>query len=55
MGTAEKLGNLEDNLAVVMDGVRLEETAEKSEVLLGVTIQSDFKWSKQIIYISWPQ
>ena len=48
LGTAERLRILEDNLAVVMDGVRLEETVEKSEFLLGVTIQSDLKWFKQI-------
>ena len=35
-----------------MDVVRLEEIAEKSEVLLGVTIQSDLKWSKQIIELT---
>ena len=31
-----------------MDGVNLEKSKEKNEVMLGVCIQSDLKWSEQI-------
>ena len=31
-----------------MDGIRLEESAEKSEELLGIKIQCNLKWSNQI-------
>ena len=31
-----------------MDGVTLEESGEKSEELLGITVQCNLKWSKQI-------
>ena len=31
-----------------MDEIRLEESKEKSEDLLGVTMQSNLKWSQQI-------
>ena len=47
MGTAERLQKVEE-LNVVMDGVVLEESVEKSELLLGVIMQSDLKWSLQI-------
>ena len=33
---------------VEMDGVILEESLDRSEVLLGVTMQCDLKWSHQI-------
>ena len=48
MGTSARLQNMEEELVVVMDGVRLKESVEKSEVLLGVTMQCDLKWSMQI-------
>ena len=47
MGTAERL-QLTDDLNVEMDGVILEESEERSEVLLGVIIQCDHKWSLQL-------
>ena len=48
MGTSQRLMNLDDKLNVVMDGVTLEESLEKHEVLLGVTMQCDLKWSEQV-------
>ena len=48
IGTSARLKNLEDDLIVVMDEIRLEESKEKSEDLLGVTMQSNLKWSQQI-------
>ena len=47
MGTAKRLNNLDDQLSVVMDGVTLQENQDRCELLLGVYIQSDLKWSKQ--------
>jgi hypothetical protein len=47
MGTAARLQIIEQ-LNVVMDEVVLEESVEKSEVLLGVVMQCDLKWSLQI-------
>ena len=48
MGTAQRLQNLDAGLKVEMDGILLKETEEKCEVLLGVKIQCDLKWSEQI-------
>ena len=33
---------------VTMDGIRLEESDEKSEELLGIKIQCNLKWFNQI-------
>ena len=48
MGTSQRLNNLEEKLVVVMDGVTLEESKDKCEVLLGITMQCDLKWSEQV-------
>ena len=48
MGTSARLQNMEDDLVVEMDGVILEGSLDRSEVLLGVTMQCDLKWSQQI-------
>ena len=48
MGTSVRIKSMEKELVVVMDGVKLKETVEKSETLLGVKIQSDLKWSQQV-------
>ena len=48
MGTRARLAGLTEAMRVVMDGVVLEESSEKSEVLLGVKIQSNLEWSSQI-------
>ena len=47
MGTSERL-QVTEQLSVEMDGVELKESAEKSETLLGVVIQSYLKWSLQM-------
>ena len=39
---------MEYHLCVEMDGIKLKESEDKSEVLLGVTMQSNLKWSLQI-------
>ena len=48
MGTRIKLAGLTEAMEVVMDGVVLEESKEKSEVLLGIKIQNNLEWSSQI-------
>ena len=39
---------MEQDLVVMMEGVRLEESPERCEELLGITVQCDLKWSEQI-------
>ena len=53
MGTANKLRTMvEEKVVVEMDGVQLEESSEESEVLLGIRVQSNLKWSEQINYLT---
>ena len=52
MGTSNRLQNMVEELVVEMDGVRLEESVEKSELLLGVNMQCDLKWSEQILALT---
>ena len=49
-GTSQRLRRMDisEKLDIEMDGFKLFESAEKSEYLLGVHIQSDLKWTKQI-------
>ena len=48
VGTSARLQQMQEDLVVTMDGVTLEESGEKSEELLGITVQCNLKWSKQI-------
>ena len=48
MGTAEKLQTMNEELVVKMDGMTLEESEDKFELLLGVKVQSNLKWSEQV-------
>ena len=52
MGTAEKLRTINEDLKVNMDGVTLKETEDKFEVLLGIKMQSNLKWSEQVETLS---
>ena len=47
VGTAERLRNT-DQLEVFMDGVKLQESQDKCELLLGVEIQANLKWHSQV-------
>ena len=49
-GTSQRLRRMDisGTLDIKMDGFKLSESPEKSEYLLGVHIQSDLKWTKQI-------
>ena len=49
MGTDLRLRNLQEELSVTMDGIRLKQSDSKSEVLLGIHIQSNLKWTQQIM------
>ena len=52
VGTSERLQTLSEELEVFMDDVKLEETEGKVELLLGIKMQSNLKWSEQIQYLS---
>ena len=46
-GTAERL-RITPAIEVTMDGIRLEESVDKCELLLGVEIQANLKWKSQV-------
>ena len=48
MSTADRLQTLDQQLQVLMDGVILEESIDKFEVLLGISVYCNLKWSEQI-------
>ena len=48
VGISERLASLELKVEVTMDGVRLENSQEKSEFLLGCELQPNLKWSSQV-------
>ena len=48
LGTSERLAGLAHKVEVTMDGVRLEDSQEKSEFLLGCELQHNLKWSSQV-------
>ena len=48
VGTQERLRTLPELPRVQMDGVIIEEGQEKSELLLGCTVQSNLKWHSQV-------
>ena len=49
-GTSQRMKrmDIDRDLNVVMDGFSLTESEEHSEYLLGVHIQADLKWTKQV-------
>ena len=48
VGTASKLKKLDSDLCATLDGKKLEQNEKKVEVLLGLHIQADLKWSSHI-------
>ena len=48
VGTGARLRVQNSGLDVFMDGVRLKESAEKSELLLGCYIEPNLRWHKQV-------
>ena len=48
VGTQERLRITPHQPRVQMDGIMLEECPEKSELLLGCTVQSNLKWHSQV-------
>ena len=52
MGTSPKLKANNHHLKVDMGGVQLTQSDKKSELLLGIQIQEDLKWSEQITFLA---
>ena len=52
-GTSRKLSNINahDDANVQLEGLRLQESEEKCENILGVIFQSDLKWNKQVLAV----
>ena len=48
VGTKERLNTLSDALDVTMDGIKLVESNEPSELLLGCQLETGLKWHSQI-------
>ena len=44
VGTLQRLNSLPENVQVTMDGVDLEESVEKYELLLGCIVEPNLKW-----------
>ena len=49
LGTEERISRPGNRVSVSMDGIALEESVGKYEVLLGCYIQPNLKWKKQIL------
>ena len=52
-GTSRKLSNINvhDDANVQLEGLRLQESEDKCENILGVIFQSDLKWNKQVLAV----
>ena len=50
VGTQERL-RITEQPSITMDGIILKENSDKCELLLGVKIQSNLKWTKQIAWL----
>ena len=48
VGTLQRLRNLDDEIDVTMDGIKLVESEDEFELLLGCQLQSSLKWHIQI-------
>ena len=48
VGTSQRVAGLTHTAKVEMDGIHLEENNERSEALLGVSVQFNVKWNKTI-------
>ena len=48
VGTSRRLGALNEQLEVVMDGVTLKESEDQVETLLGIKIKCDLEWTMQV-------
>jgi len=49
-GTSSRLKMQESSVVVHMDGIRLNESTDRNELLLGCYVESTLKWHKQIDY-----
>ena len=52
-GTSQRLGRMDvsQNINVMLNGQRLEESREKCENILGVQVESDLKWYKHVQFL----
>ena len=52
-GTSQRMQRMDitNELNITMDGFQLEETEENCEKLLGIQVQADLKWTKQVEYL----
>ena len=48
VGTLQRLRNLDDEIDVTMDGIKLVESEDDFELLIGCQLQSSLKWHIQI-------
>ena len=48
LGTEQRMNHLDSQLNVLMDGVNLNESEDRNEILLGCWFQSNLKWAKHI-------
>ena len=51
LGTSNKLKTLKDDLKVSIDGVNLSQSNRSSEMLLGIKIQKNLKWTEHIEFL----
>ena len=51
VGTQERLSTLTSQVKLMMDGIMLQDSETKSELLLGCKIQSNLKWNLHIKYL----
>ena len=49
LGTQKRLRSQENDIDVYMDGLKLKESGNPSETLLGCQIQANLKWTQQIV------
>ena len=52
VGTAERLRRVHEPIEVEMEGIKLTESEDKCELLLGVQIQASLKWHEQCALLS---
>ena len=51
LGTQRRLNSLENSVNIYMDGLKLKESGNLSETLLGCQIQGNLKWTQQVIAV----
>ena len=52
LGTSSKLKKNEETIKVSIEGTELTQSSQKSEMLLGIKIQTDLKWNEHIDFLA---